>query len=157
MSNCMMPQSHPTHCGCSPQGTEQVSSAWLAQLREEYRLFAEECKRLQIVEAGLRTALQTSNDHTKLLMAERDTLRAEIEALRKDAELFRQLRDLPDELLGANGVPCVAVPEGPRSGRYVSGPDLDAAMAARGDTPEYVCPGCGAKGWTASCDQCIPY
>jgi len=56
------------------------------------------------------------------------TLRAEVEAQSKEAKLFRQLRDLPDELLGAPGVPCVAVPEGPRSGRYVSGTDFDAAM-----------------------------
>lgn len=133
MSGCMMQQGHPMHCGCCPQqGVEQVSSAWLAQLREEYRLFAEECKRLQIVEAGLRTALQTSNDHTKLLKVEIDQLRAETEALRKDAELFRQLRDLPYELLGAPGVPCVAVPEGPRSGRYVSGQDLYATMGKEG-------------------------
>lgn len=54
-----------------------------------------------------------------------------VEALRKDAELFRQLRDLPEDQLGLPGVPCVAVPEGPKAGRYVSGPDLDAAMAAK--------------------------
>jgi hypothetical protein len=22
---------------------------------------------------------------------------------------------------------------------------------------EHICPGCGAKGWTANCDQCVPY
>lgn len=58
-------------------------------------------------------------------------LRAEVEALRKDAELYRQLRDLAVSQLGLPGVPCVAVPEGPKAGRYVSGPDLDAAMAAK--------------------------
>ncbi|MGV6475401.1 hypothetical protein [Azotobacter vinelandii] len=55
---------------------------------------------------------------------------AEIERLQKDADLFRRLRNLPDEMLGAPGVPCVAVPDGPRAGRYVSGTDLDAALEA---------------------------
>ncbi len=50
--------------------------------------------------------------------------------LERDASRFRRLRNVPDELLGAPGVPCVAVPAGPNSGRYVSGEDLDAAMGA---------------------------
>ncbi|WP_312537656.1 hypothetical protein [Stutzerimonas nitrititolerans] len=60
-----------------------------------------------------------------------DQLRAEIEALRPDAELYRRLRDLPDDQVGTAGVPCVAVPRGPFSGTYVSGAELDAAMAAK--------------------------
>lgn len=58
-------------------------------------------------------------------------LRAEVEALRPDAELYRRLRDLPDDQVGTAGVPCVAVPRGPFSGTYVSGAELDAAMAAK--------------------------
>lgn len=23
--------------------------------------------------------------------------------------------------------------------------------------PEHICKGCGSKGWTANCDQCVPY
>ncbi|MDG9927461.1 MULTISPECIES: DUF4406 domain-containing protein [unclassified Pseudomonas] len=43
---CPEPQAHPERCGCTPAGTEQVSSTWLAQLRAEYRQFADECQRL---------------------------------------------------------------------------------------------------------------
>ncbi|MFC0667047.1 hypothetical protein ACFSKY_22410 [Azotobacter chroococcum] len=75
-------------------------------------------------------ALQIEEEKVAAMDGELTALRAEVERLRKDAELFRRLRDLPDELLGAPGVPCVAVPEGPRVGRYVSGPDLDDALEA---------------------------
>jgi len=71
------------------------------------------------------------HDGTKHRQSEVGQLRAEAEALRKDAELYRQLRDLAASQLGLPGVPCVAAPEGPKAGRYVSGPDLDAAMAAK--------------------------
>ena len=33
----------------------------------------------------------------------------------------------------------------------------EAAMAAKEPEPEYVCSGCGAKGWTGNCLECIPY
>lgn len=71
-------------------------------------------------------------DYLARAMDESDALRAEVEALRKDAELYRRLRDLPDDQVGAPGVPCVAVPRGPFSGTYVSGEELDAAMAGTG-------------------------
>jgi len=74
-------------------------------------------------------------DYLARAMDERDKLRAEVEALRRDAELYRRLRDLPDDQVGAPGVPCVAVPSGPFSGSYVSGEDLDAAMAAKDGQP----------------------
>lgn len=38
------------------------------------------------------------------------------------------LRDLPDELLGATGVPGIAVPEGVDHGNFVSGDDADRAI-----------------------------
>ncbi len=34
---------------------------------------------------------------------------------------------------------------------------LRAAMAAKEAEPEHVCSGCGAKGWTGNCLECIPY
>ncbi len=34
---------------------------------------------------------------------------------------------------------------------------LRAAMAAKEPEPEHVCSGCGAKGWTGNCLECIPY
>ncbi|NWC74256.1 Arc family DNA-binding protein [Pseudomonas sp. P7759] len=44
----------------------------------------------------------------------------------------------------------------------VSAPDLrDETLAAlkptESGTGEHICPGCGTKGWTANCDQCVPY
>ena len=44
--SCQQPQAHPERCGCVPKGTEQVSSAWLAQLRAEYRMFGEQNEQL---------------------------------------------------------------------------------------------------------------
>lgn len=98
-------------------------------IRERDRL-AERCREL---EADYKILLQYEDaairDEAKYL-TEIDTLRAEAERLRNDAERFRRLRNLPDEMLGVHGVPCVAVPDGPRAGRYVSGTDLDAALEA---------------------------
>lgn len=44
----------------------------------------------------------------------------------------------------------------------VSAPDLrDETLAALKPTQsgngEHICPGCGTKGWTACCTQCVPY
>lgn len=47
MSNCQIPQGHPTRCGCPPQGAEQVSSTWLAQLRSEYSQLGDACAALR--------------------------------------------------------------------------------------------------------------
>lgn len=33
---------------------------------------------------------------------------------------------------------------------------IDAALKPAVE-PEYICEGCGSKGWTANCDKCIPY
>lgn len=65
------------------------------------------------------------------LAAENERLNARIAELSHDAELYRRLRSVPEELLGAPGVPCVAVPTGAKSGRYVSGDDLNAAMSVQ--------------------------
>lgn len=49
--------------------------------------------------------------------------------LERDAARYRTFRDVPDDLLGAPGVPCVALPESPKAGKYISGDDLDAALS----------------------------
>jgi len=135
-------------------GLESQRAMWVANATElgiKCDQLAERCREL---EADYKILLQYEDaairDEAKYL-TEIDTLRtegaqargaaeywkaehlagnAEIERLQKDADLFRRLRNLPDELLGAPGVPCVAVPDGPRAGRYVSGTDLDAALEA---------------------------
>lgn len=90
------------------------------------------CRELEVDITTLSDGLRQAVLIGAVAEEERDQLRAEVEVLRRDAELFRRLRDLPYELLGASGVPCVAVPEGPRSGRYVSGTSLYAAMGMEG-------------------------
>lgn len=47
-----------------------------------------------------------------------------VEALR-DAERWRKTRNAP---IGVPGVPCLAMPEGERSGHYVNGEHADAAI-----------------------------
>ena len=133
------------------------------------------------------------------VLAERDQLRAEVEALRKDAERYRWLRRQPNDCSAPridichwqrNGDDSVNEGEGLRL--EAADEAIDAAMAAKegehcahansmtqytGDgtpvdycpdcgrnkvdgatpEPEHICQGCGAKGWTANCDQCIPY
>jgi hypothetical protein len=46
------------------------------------------------------------------------------------ADYWLALRDVPDDLLGETGIPCVAVSSGPTSGRYVNGEDAEAAVRA---------------------------
>ena len=48
--------------------------------------------------------------------------------LQKDAERYRWLRDLPELCLGVAGIPCIAIPDGPRSGTFVSYADCDEAI-----------------------------
>lgn len=47
-----------------------------------------------------------------------------------NAKRYLILRNLPDHLLGATGVPGIAVPEGPDHGNFVSGEDADRIIDA---------------------------
>jgi hypothetical protein len=47
-----------------------------------------------------------------------------------NAQRYLVLRNLPDELLGATGVPGIAVPEGPDHGNFVSSDDADRIIDA---------------------------
>jgi hypothetical protein len=47
-----------------------------------------------------------------------------------NAKRYLVLRNLPDELLGATGVPGIAVPEGPDHGNFVSSDDADRIIDA---------------------------
>lgn len=66
---CQQPQAHPDRCGCVPQGAEQVSSAWLAQLREEYRLFGEQNAQLAQRCSNLETVQQASIERSGRIKA----------------------------------------------------------------------------------------
>jgi hypothetical protein len=43
----------------------------------------------------------------------------------QNAARYLALRNVPDDQLGAAGVPCVAMPDGPDHGNYVNGDDAD--------------------------------
>lgn len=178
--SCNQPQAHPDRCGCAPHGTEQVSSAWLAQLREEYRLFGEQnellAQRCGNLEAVQQASLERSgtikaaagqlgwnadredgpleflikqarrcveleveinrqaeqfrewqaSHHANYAAAarERDTLRAEVEELRKDAERYRWARR-PE-----SGNILFTITSAGGCGPSMDS-DIDAAMAAK--------------------------
>lgn len=94
--SCQMPQGHPTHCGCAPAGTEQVSSAWLAQLRKEYLQFAGACDRLTAERDALAQRcreLEAERDEAitdgSALLMKLDAEEAEVERLRVAMERIR--------------------------------------------------------------------
>ena len=47
-----------------------------------------------------------------------------------DAARYRHLREVPDDQLGAPGVPCIAMPNGMQSGYYLTGENADFAVDA---------------------------
>lgn len=110
MSNCMMPQGHPTHCGCERPDAFEVarhSKRLVEQLREQLSAVTaerdalaarlgewERSKLAQIMRENVeltaerdrllhsqQVLMQSRNAHRD----ERDQLRAEVEALRPDA------------------------------------------------------------------------
>ncbi|WAG77026.1 hypothetical protein LMK08_16755 [Metapseudomonas furukawaii] len=107
---CQQPQAHPERCGCAPAGTEQVSSAWLAQLRAEYRQFGDEVERLRGVmaakDAEIAQLRQHKNDYMEAAEQTARALRNEIndhqeEIRRLDArvsQLAAQQAAVPDVL-----------------------------------------------------------
>lgn len=60
----------------------------------------------------------------------RDVLRAEIEALVRDAERYRYMRNLAIEKTGMPGQPCIAMPNGMKSGYYLTEETADFAIDA---------------------------
>lgn len=59
----------------------------------------------------------------------------------KDAQhaaWYRQLRDLPIEMTGKPGIPCIAVPSSAKTGEFVTGDDADAALSAQANQGEKV-------------------
>lgn len=104
-----------------------------------------------------------------------DQLRAEVEALRPDATLGsaiqRACRDLPEGFIASvslekdAGTLELCLPDTDAVLDDFDGETfadqihaaIDAAMAAKEPEPEHVCSGCGAKGWTGNCLECIPY
>lgn len=62
--------------------------------------------------------------------ARRALLRGSREPLAIDAERYRKLRNVPDDQLGAVGIPCISLPAAPRTGTHLNGIDADEAVDA---------------------------
>lgn len=103
-------------------------------------------------EVEAKTAIEELQDALSAVTAERDRLRKDAERWRyvslqgDDTHWLNLLRvDLED--FGGNinaAVDALIDGEAP-------------AMAAKEAGTEHVCSGCGAKGWTGNCLECIPY
>ena len=83
-------QYHPDRCGCQQPGVEKVSSAWLAQLREEYRLFGSECQRLRAENEQLAAQRDAILQQARAWACEAKTQQATVE------EVGAILGGLPD-------------------------------------------------------------
>jgi len=85
-----------------------------------------------------------------------DKIQAEVEALRKDAERYRWASSGVHE---AETLVSIVNCHGGYAEKVAERVDVyrEAAMAAKEPEPEHVCSGCGAKGWTGNCLECIPY
>ena len=104
------------------------------------------------IQAPVDRAVERINAALSAVTAERDRLRKDAERWRyvslqgDDTHWLNLLRvDLED--FGGNinaAVDALIDGEAP-------------AMAAKEAGPEHVCSGCGAKGWTGNCLECIPY
>lgn len=84
---------------------------------------------------------------------------AERDRLRKDAERWRYVSLQGDDTHWLN---LLRVDLDDFGGNIDAAVDalIDGeapAMAAKEAGPEHVCSGCGAKGWTGNCLECIPY
>lgn len=134
--------------------------------QEAYSIFLERERALQ--------------DVLSAVTAERDRLLAELErayanynqvsyASTERGKQIDQLRDEVEALRGMLGksLPIVEAHAGashmlegfrPIRNKWDELVDgIRAAMAAKEAGPEHVCSGCGAKGWTGNCLECIPY
>lgn len=68
-------------------------SGALVVYADDYDTLAQRCRDLELNHAMLRDELESEQQSVAAFRKERDALRAEVEALRKDAERYRWLRD----------------------------------------------------------------
>lgn len=62
--------------------------------------------------------------------ARRSLLRGSREMLAINAARYEKLRNIPDDQLGAVGVPCISLPRSAHAGTHLTGTDADAAVDA---------------------------
>lgn len=91
-----------------------------------------------------------SQSHGITALAEIERLRAEVERLRDAAGKAIAWLDAEQNESG------VGISRRLKLCRDAEN-SLRSAMAAKEAEPEHVCSGCGAKGWTGNCLECIPY
>lgn len=101
------------------------------------------------------TALMSVRQHQRILSA----VTAERDRLRKDAERWRYVSLQGDDTHWLNLLRVDLEDFGGNINAAVDALiDGEApAMAAKEAGTEHVCSGCGAKGWTGNCLECIPY
>lgn len=80
--------------------------------------------------------------------AERDALQQRLTAADERADVLEGLLREAMSILqwDENGTPSVALAV-----------RIDAALKPADASDEYVCTGCGSKGWKANCKECVPY
>lgn len=83
-----------------------------------------------LLETTAETLNQVVTDMARELGCEADNevILAAIAGLKRDAGRYRFIRNVPADELGKTGRPCVADPDGPKKGRYVSEQDADEAI-----------------------------
>ena len=125
---------------------EMGSDAWMAlHLLDRLDVSADEEPRVQQVEEIVRR-----------MGAALSAVTAERDAAQKDAERYRWVSSGLHE---AETLASIVICHGGYAEKVAERVDVyrEAAMAAKEPEPEHVCSGCGAKGWTGNCLECIPY
>lgn len=100
-------------------------------------------------EAALREELATS----------REAFKEELEGVKYTRRKFRQERDALQQRLTAAEQRADLLEGLLKSGSSPTYAHCSAVMEALKPAaePDHICEGCGSKGWTANCAQCVPY
>lgn len=136
--------------------SEKIISKTMHGQKEMYMMLADQRKveldEALAREAGLREdlllakKLQTTTDSIVVMVdGQRDHWIEKCGAIKQRLTVAEQRADLLEGLLKSGSSPtyahCSAV--------------MEALKPAA--EPEHICKGCGSKGWTANCAQCVPY
>lgn len=154
--------------------SEKILSKTLQGQKEAYMMLADQCKvdldeavarnsaverknanqcesirEYQDIEAALLEELELQKNHFKIQLQgakDADMLQQRLTvAEHRAADLKKLLCDVINE-----------APTGFASLKVDLANRVNAELKPAAE-PEHICEGCGSKGWTANCDQCVPY